>query len=617
MSDPFYDVIVVGGGHAGCEAAYVASRMGCVVLLLTSQLDSIGRASCNPAVGGIGKGQIVREIDALGGLMGKIADKTSIHRRMLNTSKGPSVWSPRVQIDKAEYSIEMKYFLEGCDNLYFYQGTVSQIFHNNGTITGIGTTDHLKFRCGSLIICSGTFSRGMVYVGTDYRTKEGRAGERSCHGLSRQLEEMGFSFYRLKTGTPPRVLKKEIDFSQLEEQRGDEDVWFSYDGPPSHPFPTEPCYITYTTEQTEQCIRSYLHLSPAYTKEIDSQGPRYCPSIEEKFIRYPSAKRHRVFIEPEGRRTGEIYLNGISTWLPYRVQEEMVRSITGLKRCRILRPAYVVEYDALEHGQIKISLESKGYSGLFFAGQINGTTGYEEAAGQGIIAGINAANHVKEENSYIPLRSKSYIGVMLDDLTRQHHREPYRMFTSRAEHRLVLRQDNADLRLRKDGYDLGIVKESQYRKTQEKEDIIQETLDWIQKAKIEGLPMQKFLLRPEVSYSSLMEKGTTPQVPKDVALHIDATFIYSGYIERQEKVIQDLSEAENVRIPPSLDYNQIVGLSREEKEVLSSSCPITFGQASRLPGISMNTINILRVAMKKHDEMDSDAPCVHRRATPH
>lgn len=502
-----YGVVVIGGGHAGCEAALASARMGIPTLLLTMNLDTIGKMSCNPAIGGIAKGHMVREIDALGGEMGKAIDATGIQFRMLNATKGPAVWAPRAQADKVAYQFEMKHRLEKVPNLEIKQGTLEELLVENDRLIGFTTKEGILYHTQTLIISSGTFLRGLLHIG-ETNSSGGRAGDQPSVGLSASLEKHGIQLGRLKTGTPPRINKRSIDYSLTEEQPGDAGVKFSFDEEEVIPLPQVSCHITYTTERTREIILANLHRSPMYSGKIKGIGPRYCPSIEDKIVRFADKERHQIFLEPEGLHTQEVYVNGMSSSLPFDVQLEFIHSIPALRNAEIMRPAYAVEYDYVLCGQMFPSLECKTIEGLFFAGQINGTSGYEEAAGQGLIAGINAAKKVQGKPPLILDRSEAYIGVMIDDLVTKGLDEPYRMFTSRAEHRLLLRQDNADLRLRKHGYEAGLIDASRYEKLVYKEKTIASEMERLGKVfrqiNQKGFSLAQLLTRPEVTYASLM-----------------------------------------------------------------------------------------------------------------
>lgn len=606
-----FDVLVIGAGHAGSEASYAAARMGAETLLLTMNLDTIGKMSCNPSVGGTAKGHIVREIDALGGLMGKVADRTSIQFRMLNASKGPAVRSPRSQADKALYSLEMKSRLEKTPNLEIKQGTTESLLVEEGKIVGVITMEGIEYRAKTVIISSGTFMRGLLHIG-ETNFSGGRSGDKAATGLSPCLEALGFELGRLKTGTPPRINNRSIDYSKCEEQPGDEGVRFSFDEPEER-LPQVSCHITYTTPETHEIIRQNLHRSPMYgSGVIQGVGPRYCPSIEDKVVRFAEKTRHQIFLEPEGLGTSEVYVNGISSSLPFDVQLDLIRSCVGLERAEIMRPAYAIEYDYAKSDQIYPSLETKKVSGLFFAGQINGTTGYEEAAAQGLIAGINAALKCFGKEPFIMKRSESYIGVMIDDLIRFDLLEPYRMFTSRAEHRLLLRQDNADLRLRPKAYELGMISKEQYDRTIEKRDTINSELDRLQKIfktiDTRGSSLGTLISRPDFSYEQALEKY--PEDVRDLGLEINTQIElhlkYSGYIERQKKDVAKLEKLDSIHIPKSINYEIIVGLRAEAKQKFSRFTPIHLGAASRISGITPADISILLIALqKRYTESDS------------
>lgn len=599
-----FDVIVIGGGHAGCEAAHASAKMGLRTLLLSMNLDTIAKMSCNPAVGGVGKGHLVREIDALGGLMGKVTDETGIQFRMLNRTKGPAVWSPRAQADKAAYALRMRHRLEQTPNLFLMQGTVEDLLIEEGKVCGVTTKEGVRYSAKALIITSGTFLKGLIHIG-EYNTSAGRAGDQPSIGLSQSLSNLGLKLGRLKTGTPPRVYRRSIDFSKTEEQPGEDDVFFSCDSREKR-MPQVSCYITYTTEQTKDIILANLHKSLMYSGKLEPGvvGPRYCPSIEDKVVRFSDKERHQVFLEPEGLTTEEFYVNGISTSLPFDVQYQYVRTIIGLENAEIARPGYAIEYDYVECGHLDSSLAVKHIDGLYLAGQINGTTGYEEAAAQGLMAGINAANKILGRAPLILKRSEAYIGVMIDDLITKGIDEPYRIFTSRAEYRLLLRQDNAEYRLREYGYQAGLVDEEHYRLFLSKRETLVSEIERLNKSYLQingkGCSLLQYLARPECTYETLLEQY--PQHYKnhgELNLQLELHAKYEGYLKRQEDEVARAAHTEDVPLPATLNYFEIKGLRNEAMQKLSHARPANLGQASRVPGVSPSDITVLRVALMR------------------
>lgn len=599
-----YDVIAIGGGHAGCEAALACARMGLQTLLLTMNLDTIGKMSCNPAIGGIAKGHMVREIDALGGEMAKVIDMTGIQYRMLNSTKGPAVWAPRAQADKWAYQLEMKHRLEKTPHLEIKQGTIEDILIHQDRVTGVITKEGISYDCQAVILSSGTFLRGLLHIGETHYSG-GRAGDQPSIGLSANLEKYGLKLGRLKTGTPPRVNKRSIDYSQTEEQRGEPGIKFSYDDENFPRLPQISCHITYTTEETKKIILSNIHRSPMYSGKITGVGPRYCPSIEDKMVRFGDKERHQIFLEPEGLNTQEVYVNGVSSSLPFDVQLNFIRSIPALRNAEIMRPAYAIEYDYVVSGQIQSSLECKSIEGLFLAGQINGTSGYEEAAGQGIMAGINAAYKVMGKPALILLRSEAYIGVMIDDLVTKGLDEPYRMFTSRAEHRLLLRQDNADLRLRSYGYAAGLIDKMRHQRVCDKKRIIEEEskrLNTIYKQfNGKGYTLVQLLCRPENTYASLLQAypDAVHDFGADINFQIELNLKYAGYINRQTQEVAKLAHVENILIPSDFDYTSVQGLRNEARQKLAKFAPRTVGQAQRISGVSPADLSILMIALMR------------------
>jgi len=601
-----YDVIVVGAGHAGCEAALAAARMGAKTLILTMSVDTVAKMSCNPAVGGIGKGHMVREIDALGGEMGKVTDCTGIQFRMLNATKGPAVWAPRAQADKIAYANEMRQRLEAQGNLFLKQGSVESLVITNGKLEGVVTKEGILYVGKTVVLTSGTFLRGQIHIGQE-SFSGGRLGDNAAVGLSKSLEDLGIRLGRLKTGTPPRIHKRSIDWSLTEEQPGEEGVCFSFDPPEKPRLPQVPCHITYTTEETKQIILENLKRSALYSGKISGVGPRYCPSIEDKMVRFSDKERHQIFIEPEGLTTEEVYLNGISTSLPFDVQYAYVRSIPSLRNAEIIRPAYAIEYDYVPSGQISTSLETHALEGLFLAGQINGTTGYEEAAGQGLMAGINAALKIQGKAPFTLSRKESYIGVMIDDLITKELTEPYRMFTSRAEYRLLLGQHDADLRLREKGYELGLIDRARYDRLVQKKQTIEKEKERFSKTfktvEGKGYSFAQILSRPDFTYGRLLKEfpEQVQDLGEDINLQIELSLKYAGYIQRQQMEIDRLHSKEEMRIPKGFDFHSVHGIGQEPKEKLSFHRPETLGQALRISGVTPADVSILMVALKRYE----------------
>lgn len=613
-------MIVIGAGHAGCEAALAAARLGMETCIFTINIDTIAHLSCNPAIGGLAKGHLVREIDALGGEMARVADRSGIQFRMLNLSKGPAVWSLRAQADRSLYKQHMRQSLEKQDNLTIKQGTVERIVAEDGAIKGVVTALGAFYGAGAVIVTTGTFLKGLIHVGLE-SFQAGRAGEFPSIGLSDSLRQAGLALGRLKTGTPPRIDARSIDFSQMTPQYGDEPpVPFSY-ATDAITNPQLPCFITYTNRQTHEIIRGNLDRSPLYSGRIKGIGPRYCPSIEDKVVRFSEKERHQVFLEPEGLATTEYYANGISTSLPYDVQIRLVRSIQGLEHAEIMRPAYAIEYDFAYPTQLKHSLEVKNIGGLFLGGQINGTSGYEEAAAQGLMAGINAALKVKGREPLVLRRDEAYIGVLIDDLVTLGTNEPYRMFTSRAEYRLLLRHDNADFRLMEKGRDIGLLSHGQYGKFQAKRRVVEQEIERLSRQRVkpsvelnaalsnlgtapvaEDATLEKLLKRPEIRYDLIRAlSGPLPyEIDPETEAAIEINVKYEGYIRKQMEMAEKLKKLESRRIPAGFDYAAVPGLSREVVEKLLNIQPGSIGQAGRIPGITPAALSILLVAVERH-----------------
>lgn len=623
-----FDTVVIGAGHAGSEAALAAARLGAKTLLLVTNLNAIAQMPCNPNIGGTGKGHLVREIDALGGEMAKVIDETFIQSRMLNTSKGPAVHSLRVQADKRRYHEVMKRVLENEENLYLVEDEAVRILRDGNKITGVLTRDGAKYNTKTVVLCTGTYLRSRIFMG-EVNFSSGPSGFGPANHLSKSLEEdFGLELLRLKTGTPARVLRKSIDFSTMKPQYGDEKVVpFSFSNiAKDMNKDQELCYLTYTTKECHDIIRDNIDRSALSLGDIEGRGPRYCPSIEDKVMRFSDRDSHQVFIEPEGLTTDEMYIQGVSSSLPVEVQQQFYKKIIGLENCRILRPAYAIEYDAIDATLLTRSLEHMDYKGMFFAGQINGSSGYEEAAAQGIVAGINAALKVKEEDPFILDRSEAYIGVLIDDLVTKGTREPYRMMTSRAEYRLTLRQDNADLRLTQKGRDLGLVDDERYEGFIYRKEGIEREIERIKKVKVTPTPENNEILkkigstdltntssvyelikRPELDYKKLaVFDPERPEVRDDIIRNVEIEIKYEGYIKKQEIQIRQFKKLENKILDKDIEYNEIEGLRNEAKEKLSDIRPESIGQASRITGVSPADINVLLIYLE-HKRRQNEA----------
>ena len=615
-----YDIAVVGAGHACCEAALAAARLGFRTVMFTVSVDSIALMPCNPNIGGSSKGHLVREVDALGGEMGKVIDRTFIQSKMLNKSKGPAVHSLRAQADKAEYSRAMRQVLEDQDNLDIRQMEVTDILTEDGKVTGVQTYSGAVYPCRAVVLCTGTYLKARCIYG-EISMQTGPNGLQSANYLTESLKSLGIKMYRFKTGTPARIDKKSIDFSKMEEQKGDERIVpFSFTTDPEDvQIDQVSCWLTYTNEKTHEIIRNNLDRSPLFSGAIEGTGPRYCPSIEDKVVKFPDKNRHQVFIEPEGIHTTEMYVGGMSSSLPEDVQYAMYRSVPGLENAKIVRNAYAIEYDCIDARQLKSTLEFKNIEGLFSGGQFNGSSGYEEAAAQGLVAGINAARKLQGKDGIIIDRSQGYIGVLIDDLVTKESHEPYRMMTSRAEYRLLLRQDNADLRLTRIGYEVGLIDEERYQKLLRKEKMIDAEIERVDHTNIgtsekvqkvlksfgstplnSGTTLAELIRRPELSYDKLAEiDEKRPELPYDVEEQVNINIKYDGYIRRQMRQVEQFKKLENKKIPDDINYDDIQSLRIEAKQKLNAIRPASIGQASRISGVSPADVSVLLVYLKQ------------------